>query len=164
MNFFPTLGKLGKFLIIFDHIFLLQIIFVSCYPISLKFSTITNIHMVYVWSYLFFSFWYFWRKSDVTITGPKFKYHILMHSVAAAERASSHKSKTEKITKISWFSKEISFERGGGVSFVEGCIYAMFSNKTAGILKLKQFISWLNKDFGFDLFEFALSAADIRYI
>ena len=54
--------------------------------------------------------------------------------MVAAERASSHKVKTEEMTKICLFSPEI--------QLVEISICAIFSNKMAEILNLKQPYLW----------------------
>ena len=76
-------------------IFLLQIIVVSFYHISLKFFMITDVLMVYVFSFsFFFQFLIFFRKSDVTNIGPNFKFYIIIDLMAAAERTSSNKFKT----------------------------------------------------------------------
>ena len=83
---------------------MIEIIFVSFYPINFRFSTIIDIIMVYDLFFLqefFSSFRYFWRESEVTNIKPKFKFNISIHLMATAERASSHKSKTEEITKPS---------------------------------------------------------------
>ena len=57
-----------------------------------------------------------------------------MHLMVAAERASLHKVKTEEITKICLFRPEI--------QLVEISICAIFSNKMAEILNLKQPYLW----------------------